>query len=249
MPRARSPGLAPCSPSSSGTRCATASSPSRTRTSASSREPSSARSHSAAAIVTPTSTSRSPCPTASRSWTCSTTGRARSPRTSAPCTSSTSNVRRRSTASFCCLTRSSSTSRSRRPQFRPASPRFRLLFGETAPGEPQFAPAARSRGSLRLGRHLRAPLAVVHRARASLAGGALHRRRTRPRAVARVPPGRDSPAVQARGYDDLPAELLAGFEDTHVRELEPRALRSVARRRGAGELLREGDAANLPAHG
>jgi len=51
--------------------------------------------------------------------------------------------------------------------------------------------------------------------------------------------------VQARGYDDLPAGLLAGFEDTHVGGLEPQALRS-ALAAAVRELLREGDAARLP---
>jgi hypothetical protein len=30
--------------------------------------------------------------------------------------------------------------------------------------------------------------------------------------------------VQARGYDDLPAETLAGFTGTHIDSLEPRRL-------------------------
>jgi hypothetical protein len=31
--------------------------------------------------------------------------------------------------------------------------------------------------------------------------------------------------VQARGYDDLPADTLAGFAGTHVDSLEPQRLR------------------------
>ena len=80
-------------------------------------------------------------------------------------------------------------------QFRPAGPRFRLLFGETArasarlqsQGTSSFHAAGRG-GPLRVGRHLRAPRARVHRARACLAGGALRRCRARPRALARLPP-------------------------------------------------------------
>ena len=35
------------------------------------------------------------------------------------------------------------------------------------------------------------------------------------------------PAVQARGYDDLPAETLARFDDTHVGTVEPEVLRAA----------------------
>jgi hypothetical protein len=52
-------------------------------------------------------------------------------------------------------------------------------------------------------------------------------------------------AVQARGYDDLSAETLARFEDTHVGALEPDALRTalVASVRA---LVHEGFGAGLP---
>jgi hypothetical protein len=56
---------------------------------------------------------------------------------------------------------------------------------------------------------------------------------------------RDLPAVQARGYDDLPADTLAGFDGTRVCALEPELLRSalaVAMR----ALLHEGKEANVP---
>jgi hypothetical protein len=53
------------------------------------------------------------------------------------------------------------------------------------------------------------------------------------------------PAAQARGYDDLSAETLARFEDTHVSAVEPGALRPPL---GASvrALMREGAEARLP---
>src|SRR5205807_10132139 len=52
------------------------------------------------------------------------------------------------------------------------------------------------------------------------------------------------PAVQARGYDDLPAETLARFEDTHVGAVEPAALRA-ALAASVLALMREGAEADL----
>jgi predicted nucleotidyltransferase len=71
-------------------------------------------------------------------------------------------------------------------RFRPAGPRFRLLFGETAAGGFRDSRAVGRWGSLpshaagrtrhiRVGRHLRAPHTRVYRARACLASGALRR--------------------------------------------------------------------------
>ncbi len=53
------------------------------------------------------------------------------------------------------------------------------------------------------------------------------------------------PAVQARGYDQLPAETLAGFDRTHVGSVEPDALRR-ALGASALALLNEGAEADLP---
>jgi hypothetical protein len=53
------------------------------------------------------------------------------------------------------------------------------------------------------------------------------------------------PAVQARGYDDLPAETLARFEATHVGAVEPAALRA-ALAASVLALMREGAEADLP---
>lgn len=57
---------------------------------------------------------------------------------------------------------------------------------------------------------------------------------------------RELPAVQARGYDDLPAEALAEFGGMHVGTLEPQQLHS-ALSAGIRALLREAKEANLPA--
>jgi hypothetical protein len=51
--------------------------------------------------------------------------------------------------------------------------------------------------------------------------------------------------VQARGYDDLPPETLAGFDRTHVGSAEPDALRG-ALAASAVVLLNEGAGADLP---
>jgi hypothetical protein len=53
------------------------------------------------------------------------------------------------------------------------------------------------------------------------------------------------PAVQARGYDDLPAEILARFADAHAGSTEPAALRNALAAL-TRELLREGAEAGLP---
>lgn len=128
--------------------------------------------------------------------------------------------------------------------FRPASPRFRLLFGETAPGEPQFAAPPQAADLFGWGvvyaLHSRS---CIERGRLWQAEHYIGAVRDHALSLACLREG--LPAVQARGYDDLPAELLAGFEDTHVRELEPQALRfSLAA--AVRELLREGDEARLP---
>jgi hypothetical protein len=52
------------------------------------------------------------------------------------------------------------------------------------------------------------------------------------------------PAAHARGYDDLPAEILARFDDTHVGATEPDPLRA-ALAASVGALMREGVEANL----
>jgi hypothetical protein len=139
-------------------------------------------------------------------------------------------------------------------QFRPAGPRFRLLFGGTAAGEPEaprqpaglFIPtptvpedlfgwaviyALHARACIERGRPWQAEHYV----------GAV-----RDHALSLACLRRGLPAVQARGYDDLPAETLAQFEATHVGALAPEALRT-ALAASVSALLRE--AADAGLHG
>jgi hypothetical protein len=53
------------------------------------------------------------------------------------------------------------------------------------------------------------------------------------------------PAVQARGYDDLPTDTLALFEATHVGALVPGALRAAVAA-SVRALMQEGAEARLP---
>ncbi|HKA27549.1 MAG TPA: hypothetical protein VKD88_09250 [Gaiellaceae bacterium] len=138
-------------------------------------------------------------------------------------------------------------------EFRPAGPRFQLLFGLAAPGD-TGAPA-------RL-RTISVPTPAV--AKDLLGWGviyALHaracveRRRVwqaehyigavRDHALSLACLTRGLPAVQARGYDELPAETLARLDGAHVRSLEPDALR-VALAAGTRALLTEGGEAGVP---
>jgi hypothetical protein len=129
-------------------------------------------------------------------------------------------------------------------QFRPGGPRFRLLFGETAAGEPKLsAPpvagdlfgwgviyALHSRACIERGRFWQAEHYV----------GAV-----RDHALSLACLREGLPAVQARGYDDLAPETLARFDGTHVAALDPGALRAAL---GASvrALLHEGAEAHLP---
>jgi predicted nucleotidyltransferase len=142
-------------------------------------------------------------------------------------------------------------SMTRAHEFRPAGPRFRLLFGEPAPGEPEaatgtlFIPtptvaldifgwgviyALHSRACIERGRVWQGEHYV----------GAV---RDHALALACVREG--VTAAQARGYDDLSAETLASFEDVHVGSLEPETLRH-ALAASVRALLREGEEAGLP---
>jgi hypothetical protein len=140
------------------------------------------------------------------------------------------------------------------PEFRPAGPKFQLLFGETAGDEPEARP--RSPGSLFIptpavagdifgwgiiyALHARA---CIERGRALQAEhyvGAV-----RDHALSLACLQRGLPAVQARGYDELPPETLAAFDRTHVGSVEPHALRE-ALAASALALLNEGAEADLP---
>jgi len=127
--------------------------------------------------------------------------------------------------------------------FRPAGPRWRTLFGETAAGEtPSALPdphdlfgwgviySLHSRSCIERGRLWQAEHYV----------GAV-----RDHALSLACLREGLPAVQARGYDDLATETLARFAETHVGALEPAALRA-ALAASVRALLHEGQAARLP---
>jgi hypothetical protein len=139
-------------------------------------------------------------------------------------------------------------------EFRPAGPRFQLLFGETAPGEPEAR--SPSKGSI----FIRTPPAagdifgwgVIYalHARACIERGRVWQAEhyvdaVRDHALSLACLHRGLVAVQARGYDELPSETLAGFEGAHVGSLEPDTLRQ-ALSASALALLKEGAEADLP---
>ena len=139
-------------------------------------------------------------------------------------------------------------------QFRPAGPRFRLLFGETAAAPASRAPARAG------GLFLPTPAVagdlfgwgVVY---ALHARACIERRRVwqaehyvgavRDHALALACLREGQTPVQARGSDDLAPETLAGFAGTHVGAAEPEALRT-ALAASVSALLRESAAAALP---
>lgn len=137
--------------------------------------------------------------------------------------------------------------------FRPAGPRFRLLFGETAASEagtlsvigdlfiatPSVAGSIFGWGVI-YALHARACIERGRVWQAEHYVGAV-----RDHALSLACLVRELPAEQARGYDDLPAESLARFEDAHVGAVDPGELRS-ALAASVGALLREGAEARLP---
>jgi hypothetical protein len=143
-------------------------------------------------------------------------------------------------------------------QFRPAGPRFRLVFGATAAEGPE-ASARRVVGDLFIATpsvpedifgwgviyalHARA---CIERGRTWQAEHYVGAVRDHTLALACL--REELPAAQARSYDDLSAETLARFEGTHVGALEPRALRAAL---GACvlALMHEGVEAHVPRAG
>jgi hypothetical protein len=111
-------------------------------------------------------------------------------------------------------------------RFAPAGPRWRTLFGEIVeeharmPAPPAAADlfgwgviyALHARTCIERGRVWQAEHYV----------GAV-----RDHALSLACLRHDLPAVQARGYDDLPAEVLAQFESAHVGSLDPHGLRGA----------------------
>jgi hypothetical protein len=140
-------------------------------------------------------------------------------------------------------------------QFRPAGPRFRLLFGTTV-AEESDTPSPPVGGNLFLPTP---PVAgdifgwgviyAIH-ARACMERGRIWQAEhyvgaVRDHALSLACLRQGLPAVQARGYDDLSAETLARFEDAHVGEVEPGVLRA-ALGASVSALIREGAEARLP---
>jgi hypothetical protein len=139
-------------------------------------------------------------------------------------------------------------------RFRQAGPRFRLLFGATA------ADAADPSTPPTLGLFIPTPptledifgwgvIYAIH-ARACIERGRRWQAEhyvgaVRDHALSLACIHEGLPAVQARGYDDLPADALARFEGAHVGTVEPGALRA-ALAASVRELIREGAAARLP---
>jgi hypothetical protein len=129
-------------------------------------------------------------------------------------------------------------------RFRPAGPRFRLLFGETAAGESAFPtpPIARDLFGWGVIYALHAH-ACIERGRVWQAEHYVGAVRDHALSLACLREG--LPAVQARGYDDLSRETLARFQEAHVGGVEPRALRA-ALAASVLALVREGAEARLP---
>jgi hypothetical protein len=140
-------------------------------------------------------------------------------------------------------------------QFRPAGPRFRLLFGATAADESD-APTPSVAGDLFLPTP---PVAgdifgwgviyAIH-ARACIERGRIWQAEhyvgaVRDHALSLACLRQGLPVVQARGYDDLSAETLGRFEDAHVGAVEPGVLRA-ALAASVLALMREGAEARLP---
>jgi hypothetical protein len=127
--------------------------------------------------------------------------------------------------------------------FRAAGRRFRLLFGETA-GEPEAPTPPVARDLLGWG-----VIYALH-ARASIERGRFWQAEhyvgaVRDHALSLACLREGLPAVQARGYDDLPAETLACLDAAHVGALEPGAL-WAALAAAVLALTREGTEARLP---
>ena len=140
-------------------------------------------------------------------------------------------------------------------QFRPAGPRFRLLFGETAAGESEV-PTPPVAGDLfiptRSIAHDVFGWGVIYalHARACVERGRVWQAEhyvgaVRDHALSLACLRQGLPAVQARGYDDLSAETLTRFEDAHVGAVEPGAL-GAALAASVLALMREGAEARLP---
>jgi hypothetical protein len=140
-------------------------------------------------------------------------------------------------------------------QFRPAGPRFRLLFGETVADESE-APTPPVAGDLFIptppvaGAIFGWGVIYALHARVCIERGRVWRAEhyvgaVRDHALSLACLREGLLAVQARGYDDLSDETLARSEDAHVAAVEPAALR-VALAASVLALMSEGAEARLP---
>jgi hypothetical protein len=128
-------------------------------------------------------------------------------------------------------------------RFRPAGPRFRLLFGETAGDATSPDPPAASDlfgWGVIYALHARA---CIERERGWQAEHYVGAVRDHALSLACLREG--LPTVQARGYDDLAADILAPYADAHVASLQPDELRR-ALAASVRALLREGEELRLP---
>ena len=139
-------------------------------------------------------------------------------------------------------------------EFRPAGPKFQLLFGETAADESEVR--ARPAGSLFIltpavaGDIFGWGVIYALHARSCIERGRVWQAEhyvdaVRDHALSFACLRRGLPAVQARGYDELPPEARAGFDRTHVGSVEPDALRG-ALAASVLALLKEGAEADVP---
>jgi hypothetical protein len=118
-------------------------------------------------------------------------------------------------------------------EFRPAGPRFRLLFGETAPGEPETATGTLFIDTPAIAEDIFGwgVIYALH-ARACIERGRLWQAEhyvgaVRDHALSLACLREGVTVVQARGYDDLSAETRARFEDVHVGPIEASGLRAA----------------------
>ena len=129
-------------------------------------------------------------------------------------------------------------------EFRPAGPRFRLLFGDSAPGDPTLPTPPDVADLFGWG-----VIYALH-ARACIGRGRLWQAEhyvgaVRDHALALACLREGVIAVQARGYDDLSAQTLGRIDGSHVGALEPSSLRA-ALDASVTALMREGAEAGLP---
>jgi hypothetical protein len=111
-------------------------------------------------------------------------------------------------------------------EFRPAGPRFRLLFGETIDDEPPLPTAPEAADlfgwGVIYGIHARR---CIERERPWQAEHYINA--TRDHALMLACLRNNLPVVQARGYDDLPGEVLQELSGTHVASLERQTLQAA----------------------